>query len=308
VAKTPDLGLFDHIDQNRRKSVILIVSSVVFLGIVGGVLGAALGAPPWGGIAAAAAVGVVMALIAWGQGSNIMLAVAGAKEISKHDDPELVNVVEEMCIASGLPRPRIFMMDTQAMNAFATGMKPDSSAVAVTRGLRDALTREELQGVMAHELAHVGNRDTMVMVLMAVIVGSVAIISDFFLRTMFWTGGSRRSSNGKGNALIAVVGILLAIVAPLAAAMIQFGVSRKREYLADATGAAMTRNPGALADALEKLGGCKTKLESANRGTQHLFIVNPFRIHQNLNSPFATHPPIDERIRRLRALAGRYEQ
>ncbi|MHC4957987.1 MAG: M48 family metallopeptidase [Planctomycetota bacterium] len=307
MAKTPDLGLFDHIDQNRRKSVILIIGNVIVLGIVGGVLGAALGAPPWGGIAIAAAVGIVMALVAWGQGSNIMLAVAGAKEIGKYDDPELVNVVEEMCIASGLPRPRIFLMETHAMNAFATGMKPENSAVAVTRGLREALTREELQGVVAHELAHVGNRDTRVMVLMAVIVGSVAILSDFFLRTMFWTGGTRRSSSGKGNAAIAIVGIVLAIIAPLAAAMIQLAVSRKREYLADATGAAMTRNPGALADALEKLGGCKTKLEVANRGTQHLFVVNPFRIKQQANSPFATHPPIQERIRRLRALTGRYD-
>ena len=307
MARTPDLGLFDHIDSNRRRSVLLILGNVVLLCVIGGVLGAALGTVPWVGIAIAAGIGVVMGLVAWGQGSSIMLAVAGAQEVEGTEDPELVNIVEELCIASGLPRPRIFVMDSSALNAFATGMKPEKSAVAVTRGLRDKLTREELQGVLAHEMAHVGNFDTRIMVLMAVIVGSVAIVSDFFLRTMFWGSRGRSSSGrGKGGAAMAILGIVLAIVAPLAATMIQFAVSRKREYLADATGAAMTRNPGALADALEKLGGSGIKLEAANRGTQHLFVVNPFRLAQQANSPLATHPPIAERIRRLRALAGQY--
>ena len=308
MARTPDHGLFDHIDSNRRRSLFLIVGNVALLCVVGGVLGAAMGAVPWVGIAIAAGIGIVMGLVAWGQGSSIMLAVAGAEEIDRDEDPELVNIVEELCIASGLARPRIFVMDSSALNAFATGMKPENSAVAVTRGLREKLTREELQGVLAHEMAHVGNFDTRVMVLMAVIVGSVAIVSDFFLRTMFWGGRSRSSGKGKGGPAMAILAVVLAILAPLAATMIQFAVSRKREYLADATGAAMTRNPGALADALEKLGGSGIKLETANRGTQHLFVVNPFRLAQKANSPMATHPPIAERIRRLRALAGRYSQ
>ena len=306
AGKATDLGLFEHIDRNRRKSVFLILGNAAFLCLVGGVLGAALGMAPWGGVAIAGVVGIVMALVAWSQGGNIMLAVGGAKEVGKHEDPELVNVVEELAIASGLPRPRIFMMETAAMNAFATGMKPDNAAVAVTRGLREKLNREELRGVMAHELAHVGNFDTRLMVLMAVIVGSIAILADFFLRTMFYTGGRRSSSkSGKGNAVLMVVAIVLAIVAPLAATAIQFAVSRKREYLADATAAKITFNPGALADALEKLGGCDRKLESANRGTAHLFVVNPLKTKQKANSVFATHPPIGERIRRLRAMGGK---
>jgi len=297
-----DLGLFQHIESNRRKSAVLIVGAVLFLATVGLVLGMAVGVTPWGGVAVAVILGLVLAAVAWNQGGTIMLAAAGAKEIGKSDDPELVNVVEELAIASGLPKPRIFLMDTPAMNAFATGIRQDHSAVAVTRGLRKHLTREELQGVLAHEMAHVGNYDTRVMVLMAVIVGSVAILSDMFLRGMLYGGRSR--SKGKGGAVLVVVAVVLSIVAPLAAVLIRMAVSRKREYLADATGAAMTRNPGALADALEKLAGSGRKLETANRGTQHLFIVNPFRLRQQANSPMATHPPIAERIRRLRKLAG----
>jgi heat shock protein HtpX len=301
-----DLGLFDHIDRNRRRSVILIVGAVLFLVALGGILGKASGVTPWGGMGAAAVIGVILALVAWFQGSSIVLATAGAKEVSRDEDRELVNVVEEMAIASGLPKPKVYMIETGAMNAFAAGIKPEESVVAVTRGLRERLTREELQGVVAHEMAHIGNYDTRVMVLMAVIVGSVAILSDWYLRSMrFRRFGGSRKGGGKGEGIVVLIAILCAILAPLFAVMIQFAVSRQREYLADATGAAMTRNPGALADALEKLGGSGVRLETANRGTQHMFIVNPFHLHQNWNTPFASHPPIEERIRRLRALAGR---
>ncbi|MHC4547340.1 MAG: M48 family metallopeptidase [Planctomycetota bacterium] len=296
------IGLFQNIASNRRRSVILIVGAVLFLMVVGAVLGLSTDVTPWAGMAVAAAIGVVLALVAWNRGSAIVLGAVGAREIRKADDPELVNVVEEMSIASGLPRPRIYLIGSSALNAFASGMKPDEAVVAVTRGLREKLSREELQGVVAHEMAHIGNYDTRVMVLMAVIVGSVAIVCDWYLRSMRYSGSRR----GKGNALMVVLAILFAILAPLIAMLIQFAVSRRREYLADATAAAMTRNPGALADALEKLGASGLRLETANRGTQHLFIVNPFRQRQKLNSPFATHPPIGERIRRLRSIAGRF--
>jgi heat shock protein HtpX len=297
-----DLGLFDHIDRNRRRSAALIAVAVLLLVALGAILGRTTGVTPWGGMGGAAVLGLVLALVAWCQGSSIVLATAGAREVTKQEDGELVNVVEEMAIASGLPRPKVYLIDSPAMNAFATGMKPEEGVVAVTRGLRERLTREELQGVVAHEMAHIGNYDTRVMVLLAVIAGSVAILSDWYLRSMrFRRGGGK----GKGEAVLMIVAILCAILAPLFATLIQFAVSRQREYLADATGAAMTRNPGALADALEKLGGAKGRLETANRGTQHLYIVNPFHLHQNWNTPFASHPPIDERIRRLRALAGR---
>ena len=296
------LGLFQNIDANRRRSVVLILGAIVFLMLVGLALGATTDVTPWAGMAVALVVGIVLTLIAWNQGGSIVLGAVGAREIAKRDDPELVNVVEEMCIASGLPRPRIYLIDSSATNAFASGMKPEESVVAITRGLREKLNRDELQGVIAHELAHVGNYDTRVMVLMAVIVGSVAILCDWYLRTMRFSGRGR----GKGNALFLVLAILFAILAPLIAMLIQFAVSRRREYLADATAAAMTRNPGALADALEKLADTRERLETANRGTQHLFIVNPFRQRQERSSAFATHPPLAERIRRLRAIAGRY--
>jgi len=301
-----DLGLFDHIDRNRRRSVVLIATAMLFLVGLGAALGAATDVTPWGGMAAAAVLGIVLALVAWFQGSSIVLATAGAHEVERTEDPELVNVVEEMAIASGLPKPRVYLIESKAMNAFATGMKPEQAVVAVTRGLRENLKREELQGVIAHEMSHIGNYDTRVMVLMAVIVGSVAILSDWYLRSLRFRRGSR--GRGKGEGLVLLLAVVLAILAPFLAMMLQFAVSRQREYLADATGAAMTRNPGALADALEKLGGGHVKLETANRGTQHLYVVNPFRTRQNLSSPFATHPPLAERIRRLRALAGRQER
>ncbi len=284
--------------------MLLIVGALVFLMLVGAGLGLSTDVTPWAGMAIALVVGIVLTLVAWNQGSSIVLRAVGAREISKHEDPELVNVVEEMCIASNLPRPKIYLIDSAATNAFASGMKPEASVVAITRGLREKLSRDELQGVIAHEMAHIGNYDSRVMVLMAVIVGSIAILSDWYLRTMRFSGRSR----GKGNAIFLVVGILLAILAPVVAMLIQFAVSRRREYLADATAAAMTRNPGALADALEKLGETRERLETRNHGTQHLFIVNPFRQRQQRQSWFATHPPLQDRIWRLRSIAGRYAQ
>jgi heat shock protein HtpX len=284
--------------------VILIVGAMVLLMLVGAGLGISTDVTPWAGMAIALVIGIVMTLVAWNRGSSIVLSAVGAREIAKRDDPELVNVVEEMCIAANLPRPKIYRIDSAATNAFASGMKPEESVVAITRGLREQLSRDELQGVIAHELAHIGNYDSRVMVLMAVMVGSVAILSDWYLRTMRFSGRAR----GKGGAAFLIVGILLAILAPIAAMMIQFAVSRRREYLADATAAAMTRNPGALADALEKLADSRQRLETRNHGTQHLFIVNPFRQRQKRSSAFATHPPIDDRIRRLRSIAGRFAQ
>jgi heat shock protein HtpX len=300
-----DLGLFDHIDRNRRRSVVLIVAAIVLLAGMGALLGAALEFSPWAGLGVAAAVGGALSVTAWHEGSAIVLGAAGAEEVPKEADPELVNVVEEVAIAAGLPRPRVYLIPDDSMNAFAAGMRPEKAVVAVTRGLRRSLRRDELQGVVAHEMAHIGNRDTRVMVLMAVLVGSVAILSDYFLRSLRF-GGGRRRGGGKGQGVVLLLAILLAIVAPLLAALIRFAVSRRREYLADATGAALTRNPGALADALEKLGGQGPRAAFANRGTQHLFIVNPFRARQAADTVFATHPPLDERIRRLRRLAGQY--
>jgi heat shock protein HtpX len=209
-----------------------------------------------------------------------------------------------MAIAAGLPPPRVYVLPDAGMNAFATGMSPREGVVAVTRGLRERLTRDELQGVVAHELAHIGNADSRLMVLLAVLVGSVAILCDVFLRSIRFSGGRRRGGKGGGGAVMLVLALVFALVAPFVAQILRFAVSRKREFLADATAATLTRNPGALADALEKLSGQGRSLEAANRGTQHLFIVNAVRARSRAGV-FSTHPPAEERIRRLRNPAGR---
>ncbi|MGH7163614.1 MAG: M48 family metalloprotease, partial [Planctomycetota bacterium] len=192
-----DLGLFQNIDYNRRRSAVLIAAAVLLLCALGGVLGAVTTGTPWVGIAVAAAVGALLSANAWTAGSSLVLAAAGAQRVRQSDDPVLVNVVEEMAIASGLPRPSVHLIDDDAPNAFATGIDPRRAAVAVTRGLREKLNRDELQGVVAHEMAHIGNYDTRVMVLLAVIVGSVAILSDMFLRWLRY--GRLGRGRGRGN-------------------------------------------------------------------------------------------------------------
>jgi heat shock protein HtpX len=236
--------------------------------------------------------------------------MSGAKEISKEDDPRLWNVVEELSIAAGLPMPRVYLIDDTALNAFATGRDPDHAAVAITAGLRDRLNREELQGVIAHEMSHVRNYDIRFSMLLAVMVGLLVLMTDVFRRWLWWGGGRRRSSRREGGAgaagaIVAVVAIVLAIVAPILAKLIQLAASREREYLADASAVELTRYPEGLASALEKLGGDKEVLEVANRATQHLYIVNPFKpFEDRAKGLFSTHPPLEERIRRLRGLGS----
>jgi heat shock protein HtpX len=302
--RAPDRGLFDHVAANRRASALLVAGVTALLLACGALFSWFAGASPWAGLAVAAVVAAALTLVARFFGSSIVLASSGAREIGKADDPELVNVVEEMAIAAGLPPPRVYVLPDAGMNAFATGMSPREGVVAVTRGLRERLTRDELQGVVAHELAHIGNADSRLMVLLAVLVGSVAILCDVFLRSIRFSGGRRRGGKGGGGAVMLVLALVFALVAPFVAQILRFAVSRKREFLADATAATLTRNPGALADALEKLSGQGRSLDAANRGTQHLFIVNPFRARSRAGV-FSTHPPAEERIRRLRNLAGR---
>ncbi|HQK25128.1 MAG TPA: M48 family metallopeptidase, partial [Synergistaceae bacterium] len=214
----------------------------------------------------------------------------------------LWNVVEELAIASGNPMPRVFIIEDDALNAFATGRDPSRASVAVTRGLLEKLNREELQGVMAHEMSHVRNYDIRFAMLMAVMVGMVVFLCDVFLRSLFW-GGRRRRGNDKGNAVAMVLALVLAVLAPFFATLIQLAVSRQREYLADASAAELTRNPRGLISALEKLSTDPAELEGANRGTQHLFIVNPLKgKRQGKDSLFSTHPSLESRIERLREL------
>lgn len=262
--------------------------------------------------------GLVVALLVWGimtavaffQGDNIFLAISRAKKIEREDYPRLYNIVEEMKIASGLEyMPAIYIIDDPAMNAFATGRDPKRASVAVTSGLLQKLNRDELQGVIGHELAHIKNRDVLLMTLCGVLLGTIVMISWYMMRMLFWGGmsGGRRSSGGRGggHVIVLVIGLALMILAPIFARLIYFAVSRKREYLADASSAQYTRYPEGLASALEKLASSKIQLQSANQALAPMYITNPFRKEGRAASDLSsTHPPISERVRILRSMGG----
>jgi len=265
------------------------------------------------GAGVALVVGVGGALWSYFQGANAILHMIHAKEITPELDPELFNVVDEMRLAAGLPMPKVYLIPESALNAFATGRDPEHGVVAITTGLRAKLTRDELQGVIAHEMAHIRHFDIRFSLLMATMVGLIVMACDMFLRISLHSGRhSRRSSNNKGGGagvlILIVVAVLLSIVAPILAKFIQMAYSRQREYLADAGAVELTRNPEGLASALSKLAGDEEPLvDLANRGTAHMYIVNPLRkmrqSHQSLSSMFSSHPPVADRIARLMALA-----
>jgi heat shock protein HtpX len=264
-----------------------------------------------GGLVIALLVWGIMTLVAFFQGDNIVLSMAGARKIGPQDHPRLYNIVEEMKIASGLERmPDIYIIDDPALNAFATGRSKEHTAVAITTGLLDKLNRDELQGVIAHEMAHIKNRDVQLMVLASVLLGAIVILSYYASRMLFFSGGSRRGSSrdsggGIAQIIILVVGLVLMILAPIIAQIIYFGISRKREYLADASGALFTRYPEGLASALEKLQNNNTQVQKANKATAPMYISNPFyKKGISANDLFSTHPPLAERIRILRAMSG----
>jgi heat shock protein HtpX len=261
-----------------------------------------------GGLIIAFIVWGIMSLVAFYQGDSILLGMARARKISHDDHPRLYNIVEEMKIASGLEKvPDIYIIDDPAPNAFAVGRNPDKAAVAITTGLLQKLNRDELQGVIGHEIAHIKNRDVLLMAISGVLLGTIVILAWYATRIMFFggMGRSRSSSGGGGQIIVLVVAIVLIILAPIMAQLIYFAISRKREYMADASSALYTRYPEGLASALEKIAASTTQLKSANQATAPMYIMNPFRKEKrpasNLSS---THPPISERIRILRSMAG----
>lgn len=235
---------------------------------------------------------------------RIVLALSKAKEIKKEDNPELYRLVENLCITAGLPLPRIYIIEESQPNAFATGRNPKKGVIAVTRGLLERLDRSELEGVIAHELAHIGNRDILLSTIVVVLVGVVVLITDFFFRFAFW-GGGRRSSGGKGNLFVVLLALGMAILAPILATMMRMAISRRREYLADVSGALLTRYPEGLAGALEKIASDPHPLRAGNDATAHLYIVNPMRGKESkawLHKLFLTHPPVEDRIKKLREI------
>jgi heat shock protein HtpX len=297
--------MYEEITANKRNSWLLIIAVTAVLVVLGFLLG-----EYWGngyvGIAFAAAIATVMSLSAYYSGDKMVLSVSKARRIEKRDYPQLFNVVEELAIAGGLPMPAIYVIDDSAPNAFATGRDPRHASVAITTGLLEKLSRDELQGVMAHELSHVGNRDILFATMVGIMLGSIALIADFFLRSFIWGGGRRRSRSsrgGGGGGILVLVALLFAILAPLFAKLLQLAVSRQREYLADASAAKLTRYPEGLASALEKIARDRDVLEVANRATQHLYIVNPIKpFEKRAKSLFSTHPPLEERVARLRSM------
>lgn len=287
---------------------------VALLGGAGALFGSVYGVPVEGALGALVVAGIFF-LFSWYGGAGMLLHMSGARPIVKADHPQLFNVVEELAIAAGVPMPRVHIIEDPSPNAFATGRDPAHASLAITRGLLEKLDRDELQGVMAHELAHVRHFDIRFAMLMAVMAGAVVLLSDVFLRLAFHggLGGGRRrggrdgdrSGGGKGQIFLIVAALLLALLAPLFATLIRLAVSRKREYLADAGAVELTRHPDGLARALAKLGNDPAQLADASRATQHLYIVNPLRNRrQGAESLFSTHPPITQRIARLRALGA----
>ncbi len=243
--------------------------------------------------------------ISWFWSDKIVLSISGAKPVSLESNRELYRTVENLAIAGGLPLPRIYIIDDTAPNAFATGRDPKHGVICFTTGILSKLTKQELEGVTAHELSHIGNRDTLMMSVVSVLVGTIALMADWFMRSMWFGGGDRNNKSG----VMMIFAIVAAILAPIIASLIQMAVSRRREFLADASGVLLTRNPNSLATALQKISGDKEALEAANRGTAHLYIVNPLKGSQVLDGfgkLFSTHPPIADRIKALNEMEGKF--
>ena len=299
------VNVYDEIAGNRWRTRLLIG---LFVGLVA-LLAYVLGAVALGGNAGffilpfALAISGGSALVSYFAGDKIVLGMSQAHEVSAQQEPQLHHVIEELAIGAGIPKPKVYVIEDSAPNAFATGRDPAHSSVAVTRGLLDKLDRNELQGVLAHELSHVRNFDIRVMLIVAVLLGMAALLSDWIFRTMFWGGGRGRDRDRGGNAILLIIGLVLAILTPIIAQLIQLAVSRRREYLADASGALLTRYPAGLASALRKIAADKEALEVANKATAPLYIANPLKdAPRFLDGLFDTHPPIEERIKRLEAM------
>ena len=306
MAASPSrLNIYDAVAANRWRTVALITVFTGLLITLGYVVGEVVA--PGGGVAmvpAALGLSGVSAAASYFAGDKLVLAQSQARELAPGEEPQLRNVVETLSIGLGIPPPRIHLIDDTAPNAFATGRDPKHASIAVTRGLLEKLDRTELEGVIAHELSHVGNHDIRVMLLVTVLVGTIALLSDWGMRSLFWGRGRRdRSGGGSAGVILLVVAIALAVLTPIIAQLIRLAVSRQREFLADASGALLTRYPPGLASALRKIAADKEALEVANKATAALYFANPLKdLPRAMDGLFDTHPPVAERIRRLEAM------
>lgn len=293
--------MYEEIRSNKIRSVLLIIFFILVLAGLGYLFAEETGYPQI--LPLAVIVAVVSSIGSYYYSDQIVLAMSHARPAERPADAEIINDVEGLAIAAGLPVPKVYIIDDSAPNAFATGRDPQHAAIAVTSGLVEKLNRAELEGVIAHEMSHIKDYDIRLMALVAVLAGTIVLLSDWLLRSMWWGGGRRRSRNNNGNAIVLVIALVAAILAPLLATLVKLAVSRRREYLADAQGAMLTRYPEGLASALEKIAADTEPLEVANKATAHMYIYNPLRDRKAwLDSMWSTHPPIEERIRRLREM------
>jgi heat shock protein HtpX len=290
-------SLYTHHDSNIRKTWFLMAGFLVAVIALGWGFSWYFETPAV--LYVAIIIAVLMNIFSYWYSDTIVIKLTGAKPASREGNRELWNVLENLSITAGLPMPKLYIVDDPAPNAFATGRNAEHAAVAVTTGLLSLLDRTELEGVIAHELSHIGNRDMLVSTVVVVLVGFIAILADIFLRMTFW-GGGRDRGDSKAGIFFLIAGVVAAILAPIAAQLIQLAISRKREFLADASGALLTRYPEGLASALRKIGSYSRPMKRANHATAHLFLANPFGPEKGLARLFMTHPPIEERIKALR--------
>ena len=303
--------MYNEIASNKRRSVLLMMVFTAFIIGLGYIFSKAQGDTSYSGVWVAILFSLFSTGISYFQGDKIALWTTGARPITEEENkyvyrkenPRVYNLVENLCITSGLPVPKIYIIDDQAINAFATGRKPELASIAISSGAIEKLKNEELEGVIAHELSHIKNLDIRFMTLVAVLVGAISIMSQIFLRSRWFMGGRRNDRKGGGQimAILMIVGIILAILSPLIAELIKLAISRRREYLADASGSLLTRYPEGLASALEKIQQDNIPMQRASTATAHLFLANPFS-GKSLSNMFSTHPPLEDRIKKLREM------
>jgi heat shock protein HtpX len=289
-----DKSIYTHISNNKRETVVIIMAFIVIISLLGWFVGEFYSVGGYGFFGIAMIFSGITSFLSYYNSDKIVLAISNATEVKYQDSPDLHNLVDNLCIASGLPKPRIYIINDTAMNAFATGRDPEHAVICFTTGIVSKLEKRELEGVIAHEMAHIGNYDIRLMSIVSILVGTIALVSDWVTRGALYTRGRR---NNQASGLIMIIGLLLMILSPIIATLIKLAMSRNREFLADSTGALITRNPHSLASALQKISQDPEILEAANSATAHMYISNPLK--GNVRSLFNTHPPVQERIDRL---------
>lgn len=298
------INVYEAVDANKRKSWLVIAGFMAFVALAAYFISRAWGGPEMFGLALI--ISGIMSFVSYYWSDRIVLGISGARPASKKQDFQFFTVTENLCLAAGLPMPKLYVIDDTALNAFATGRDPKHAAICATTGILSTLTRTELEGVIGHELSHVGNYDTRLMSIVTILVGLITLLGDWLLRASFFGGRSRDREEGNSGVIFLILGFAMAILSPVIAQIIQLAISRRREFLADASGVKLTRQPSGLISALKKLGADREPLEAANKATAHLYIVNPLKNRHDaigwFSGLFNTHPPLSERIKTLESM------